>query len=84
MGSTNIPAPVKWKYGLKLITCPVCIDEGKIPYNCHQCNDMGEYWVATMKDGSQKIIQIGNLDGLMQRLMTERFTQVLDNVVDSR
>lgn len=65
----------KWKYRLKLVICPVCINEQTVPYNCHQCNDFGEYWVATMKDGSQRVIQIGKLEPNTQRLASERVSK---------
>lgn len=47
----------KWKHGLRLMTCESCINESRIPYNCHYCNDFGEYWVLT----TGKRIMVGDL-----------------------
>lgn len=46
MATTRAASSGKWKHGLSLVTCEACLDERRIGYNCHLCNDFGERWMT--------------------------------------
>jgi len=81
MGNADVSAPVKqpWKHGLKLIKCTVCEDGKNIPYNCHKCNDMGEYWSAKVRTGVA-FCEVGRLEesGLLKTLKAQELAGHLD------